>query len=249
MGLDMTKKILLDGEKAATSALRSLSGVASDLWGTPTSRQAAPAPAAQAAPQKADPPAPAAPPEKIYKPAFPPFDQLWKVADETVDWTEALVREHPTDALTSEHLWQFFRAHADAVLRGDMDAYLEVLETANPLGDLTPYARSFEVGADSADSLCASFEGEKAYMQTSLPELRRYLAGISLRVARDLMALLPVRQVTVYAQYQGENLLIVTFTRAQLQKVRFGFVDPEKLARDCGGVFGEMDDEAGGPLL
>ena len=51
-----------------------LSGIVEDLWGwsRPQTEPDAAFPAPKAAP------------------AFPPFDQLWQVADETVDWTEAL---------------------------------------------------------------------------------------------------------------------------------------------------------------
>ena len=53
-------------------------------------------------------------------------------------------------------------------------------------------------------------------------DARRYLCGMALRIARDLMAILPVTTVRV----EAPGHLDVIFPRAQLQKVRFTFVDP-----------------------
>ena len=206
--------------------LRALSDIVSDLWGAPA------APAAASAPTPA-----ASAPVKTYQSTFPPFEQLWKTADETVDWTDALASACPTDGLTSPRLWSFFHEHAAAVLKGDLNAYVEVLHAANPLGDLAPYAASFDVEAESADRLRVTFEAASAYLGAEEKEVRRYLSGVALRAARDLMALLPVRAVLAEGASQGKTLLSVEFDRDELQKVRFSFIDPETFAVACGGVF------------
>ena len=195
-----------------------LSGIVEDLWGwsRPQTEPDAAFPASKAAP------------------AFPPFDQLWQVADETVDWTEALVQAHPTDGLTSENLWRFFHEQAAAVLAGDTAAYVTVLKAANPLGDLKPYASSYTVRAESSDLLSCVFQAEPSYLEGKPEtEQQRYLCGLSLRIARDLMALLPVSSVAVTARQGDAELLMVTYPRARLQSVRFGFVDPVALTGEC----------------
>ena len=238
-------------EKKPINPLDNLRGVVDDLWGTTLRMNADNA--AQLAeltralehdPGVVLPGAPSDAPssfrttvEPASKPAFPPFEPLWKVADETVDWTDALAYDHPLDGLTSATLWAFFHEHAEAVLSGELPAYLDVLRTANPLGDLKPYARSFNVKAVNADRLAVSFEALPGYMEKTPTETRRYLSGVALRCARDLMALLPVREVLVEARADGKVLLTVPFTRAELQKVRFSFVDPEEFAVKCGGRF------------
>lgn len=255
MGLDVTKKVMMEGRSAAEATLHSLSDIVNDLWGraaeasaeTPASPYEIAPMGGQSAKAEAlsqpDSPAPSAAPKPVapmkpkYEPTFPSFNQLWKTADETVDWTEALVKTKSPDPAVSDHLWSFFHEHASAVLEGNMDAYLEVLEAANPLGDMKPYARSFEIGAEDADTLVASFACEPAYLKVSPDEEKRYYAGVSLRIARDLMALLPVSKVTVYAQLDGENKMVVTWPRSVLQQVRFGFVDPTALAMECGAEF------------
>ena len=119
-----------------------------------------------------------------------------------------------------------------------------MLKKANPLGNVRPYARSFNVHAESADRLTVSFEALESYLEGDDAADRRYLAGISLRCARDLMALLPVREVAVTAKISGRPALTVTFARTALLKVRFGFVDPEAFALQCGGEFIKEEPEA-----
>ena len=135
-----------------------LANIVNDLWGHAAPANAAGPSTTQAVPAQ----------------SFPPFEQLWQVADETVDWTEALVREHPADGLTSETLWQFFHENAQAVLDGDVQAYMTVLKAANPLGDLKPYARAYTVRATDADELTCDFEVDPAYLSSTESEVRRY---------------------------------------------------------------------------
>ena len=182
-------------------------------------------------------PQPASAPRKVYQSTFPPFEQLWKTADDTVDWTDALAHARPTDGLTSENLWAFFHQHAARVLQGDTAAYVEVLQAANPMGDLAPYAKSFDVETLDADHLAVRFNAHPAYINKDEAEIRRYLCAVSLRAARDLMALLPVREVTVTARQDEAQLMQVAFDRTELQKVRFSFIDPVAFVTQCGAEF------------
>ena len=193
-----------------------LGSVAQDLWGTPRSAECA---------DSAQPPAP----------VFPPFDQLWSSVDETVDWMEMLAHDMPNDGLTTSAQWATYRRYAAQVLNGDPAAYLAVLKLADPLKDLTPWAEKFDTVCVSADMLRVTF--------TAIPELlqregSRYPAGMSLRIARDLMALLPVLQVEVLTWCEDKPCMQVLFERSELQKVRFGFIDPVGFALQCGATFG-----------
>ncbi len=192
--------------------LSGMSAIVNDLWGPSAS--------------------PAAPPKA---PAFPPFDQLWVRVDDTVDWTEALVRADPPDGLTPPDRWQLYRRYAQRVLSGDPDAYLDVLRAVAPLADLSPWAASFDVTAHSADHLAAAFQALAAPMAADEAEARRYLCGMSLRIARDLFALLPVLSVAVEARQDDRTLLSVTFRKADLLRVRFAYVDPVAFVAQCGG--------------
>lgn len=231
--LEQSQGVVLPDDPAPAPAAPVTSGIPAFLRrsGTQQSaeRPAAPRPAAYNAPQAA--------PSRHAEPDFPPFEDFWRTADETVEWTDALAHAHPVDGLTSEHLWSFFHEHAEAVLNGELSAYLEVLKATNPLGDLKPYARTFNVRAVNADKLIVTFEGLPAYLAKAPAEVRRYLSGLALRCARDLMALLPVTEVQVQARSDGNPMLTVPFLRDELQKVRFSFVDPEQFAIQCGACF------------
>lgn len=215
------KKVTLLGRRAG-ELLAGMADIVDDLWGEGPSSQA-PRPRPAAAPQ----------------PEFPPFTQLWKVADETVDWTDALNRETPPDSLTDPRDWALYHRYAQRVLDGDTDAYLAMIEAMQPLGDLSAYAASFDIAAPSAEVLTASFQALPLYLDKPEAEARRYLAGMAVRVARDLFALLPVTRVNVKVLRGEETLLTVDFDKSEMMKVRFAFIDPVAFATACGGVFTE----------
>ncbi len=200
------------------SLRKGMADIIGDLYGEP-----APATATL---KSAEAPAPKNPP------ALPPFAALWKTADETIDWTDILVSPTPTDGLTPTDKWAMYHKHAAGVLAGDTAAYLAVLQAENPMADLTAYVAALDVTTVDADLLRASFAVRPDLMET---DAQQYLCGMALRIARDLFAALPVLRVEVDATRDGERLLHVAFTRAQMNKVRFAFIDPVKFVESCGG--------------
>lgn len=72
--------------------------------------------AAEGAKVQADKAAPAAPvqPETVEPaaPQLPPFESFWRTADDSVDWTDALLRREPNDGLTDPELWHFYHEQA-----------------------------------------------------------------------------------------------------------------------------------------
>lgn len=208
------------------SLLRGMADIVTDLYG-------APAPVKNTATLKsADAPVPA------VQPTLPPFVQLWKTADETIDWTDILVSPTPTDGLTTPDRWALYHQHAAAVLKGDMGAYLAVLQAANPMEDLTPYVSALDVATVSADVLRAGLAVRDDLMKGNA---REYLCGMAVRIARDLFAALPILQVDVNATQGDKTLLTVSFQKAEMNKVRFSFIDPVEFVEKCGGVFPEAD--------
>lgn len=181
---------------------------------------------------------PTAVPVYAARPALPPFRDLWKTADETIDWTEALASPTPTDGLTDPQKWALYHQQAASVLHGDTAAYLTVLKTANPMADLMPYVTALDVATASADELRAVFTARADLLEN---EPQQYLSGMALRIARDLFAVLPVSAVTVVGQQEDAPLLTVRFERQELNKVRFAFIDPLAFVRDCGGKFAEAE--------
>ncbi len=173
-------------------------------------------------------------PGKAEKPADDvDIEHLWQQADETVDWTEALSREHSADGLTPEKQWQFYHRMAPGVLAGNLDAYVEVLTTINPLGDLRPYVNGMVIRTPNPDRLECRFECRDELLEEK-PKL--YLTALSLRIARDLFAVLPVAEVYVEGNLRNVRKLGVVWRRRDLLNRNPVFVDPVALAEQVGAA-------------
>ena len=206
--------------------MKRMKAIASDLWGgvMPAVEPAPAAPAQQPRPAAKEPERPGT-----------ALKNLWKTADETIDWTDALSHSTPTDGLTGTKMWAFYHKHAERVLAGDLDAYTEVLQRANPLGELTDYAENISMRAVSEAQLESTFVCKAEHMEKSR---KFYLSAMGLRIARDLLACLPVEKVVVKGEYEGGNVFEVTYLRQQLMHRNFRFVDPVELSKECGAFFG-----------
>ena len=60
---------------------------------------------------------------------------------------------------------------------------------------------------------------------------------MGLRIARDLLACLPVEEVSVTGEDEGATVFNATYTRQQLLHRNFVFTDPVALAKECGAEF------------
>ena len=204
--------------------MKRMKAIASDLWGGSDAYEL-PEPRTEEAP------VPETVPEKKDG-----IENLWKTADETIDWTDALAHTRPTDGLTGEALWAFYHGQAEKVLDGDTNAYAEVLKTANPLGDLTEYAEGITVAVPSADRLEGNFICSAERMEK---DKTLYLAAMGLRIARDLLACLPVCEVAVKGEHEGKTVFEATYQRKQLLNRNFLFIDPVAFSKECGATFGK----------
>lgn len=160
------------------------------------------------------------------------LDRLWVTADETVEWTEALLWDTPRDGLTSQKKWSFYHRLAPRVLAGDTEAYAEVLTTLNPLGDLTEYVSGMVLRTPDQERVECAFECQEDDLRK---RGRDYLGALSLRIARDLMAALPVSEVKVTGRMNQEEKVNVTFRREQLLKKKMAFLVPADFVEECGG--------------
>ena len=101
------------------SILSDMADIAQDLWASvpetvPAEKPTAvrDEPTAPQAPQTAQNPAKSADsaPKATYADEKSlPFTELWKVADEPIDWTEVLSSPIPTDGLVSAENWALYR--------------------------------------------------------------------------------------------------------------------------------------------
>ena len=203
--------------------MKRMKAIASDLWGG-----VAPAEEEKTEPAEQKKPAAAA----TEKPRSD-IQNIWKTADETIDWTDALAHSTPTDGLTGPRMWSFYHKHAEKVLEGNLEAYTEVLQKANPLGELTEYAENITIRAHSPERLESCFVCRKE----QLAKYRKlYLAAMGLRIARDLLACLPVEEIAVTGEEDGETVFTAVYTRQKLLHRNFAFVDPVAFSEECGAV-------------
>ena len=207
----------------ASELLRRMKAIASDLWREPP-EDVVPEPKKQEA----------KPAKVVVKRPKIGIENLWMTADETIEWTDALAHDMPTDGLTPQKLWEFYHRNAEAVLNGDLAAYTEVLRKANPLGELMEYAHGISMRAPDPDRLEAMFTGRDEHMEK---DAKQYLSAMGVRIARDLLACLPVSEVHVTASWQGKTVMDAVYRREQLLHRNFSFLDPVRLTEECGAIF------------
>lgn len=206
--------------------LKRMKAIASDLWREPPEDVSAEPKTPQEKPAKV----------VVRRPKIN-IDNLWMTADETIDWTDALAHEWPADGLTNIALWKFYHKNAEAVLSGDLTAYAEVLRKSNPLGELMDFAKEINMRAPDADRVEATFIAKDEHMEK---DGKKYLCAMGVRIARDLLACLPVSEVRVSAKYGNRQVLEVIYRREQLLHRNFSFLDPQELTEECNAVFGEL---------
>ena len=116
--------------------------------------------------------------------------------------------------------WQDSYKFAQRVIDGDIDAYLEVIEEADPFEDLVEYGSDFEFGTDDPSVMETEFRvksdevvpkttvtvlkngklSEKEMSKTQYYDLvQDYVCSCAIRIAREIFAVLPVGGVIVHA--------------------------------------------------
>ena len=116
--------------------------------------------------------------------------------------------------------WQDSYKFAQRVIDGDIDAYLEAIEEANPFEDLVEYGSGFEFGTDDPSVMVTEFQvksdevvpttsvtvtkagklSEKEMSKTAYYDLvQDYVCSCAIRIAREIFAVLPVGGVIVHA--------------------------------------------------
>lgn len=150
--------------------------------------------------------------------------QIYQKSDDTVDWTEILVSTSEQDVFLNKELWKYYKSVAGKVLKGDVDTYLQVIEDIRPLDDLLSFGGNFEFGTDNAGYMEIEFDvmPEEVLGQGYTVELFcDYICAASIRVARDLFALLPVGIVIVHAVLSNQTVLSVLFNRREMNRISF----------------------------
>lgn len=148
------------------------------------------------------------------------FGQIYKYSDYPIDWIDIANSDTAEELDMPEPMWQYCKEKADSILDGDVDTYLDVIETLRPVDDLLLYAGDFEFGTDKSNSMTVEYTAKiDNYQPDQLEEL---INAVAIRVARDIMALLPVIKVEVIVVNEYEQkLLEVTFNKRTFRNINF----------------------------
>ncbi|MCK4830181.1 hypothetical protein KA005_81435, partial [bacterium] len=153
--------------------------------------------------------------------------------------------------------WEKLRELASRILKGDTDAYLEAIQEAEPFEEIYEYGSSFNTNVISKDIIEVLFQvndeqvipketktvlktgklSVKNMTKTRYYELYQdYVCGSTMRVARELFALLPIKRVLVTATCKMLNtstghkeekpILSVIMPRDTIEELNFQMIDP-----------------------
>lgn len=150
--------------------------------------------------------------------------EIYLNCDATVDWTEILVSSSAEELFMDDEVWLFCKDVANKVLSGDIDTYLQVIEQMRPLDDLLVYGGDFEFGTDNPAVIEVEFRvmPEDVLGREYSKELfNEYISACSIRVARDIMALLPVGEVIVAVVLNNKEILNVKFDKGKMSNINF----------------------------
>ena len=160
---------------------------------------------------------------------------IHKASDDSIDWTEVLVSPVAPDETYNQEMWAYYHSVSSKILAGDIDTYLQLIYEVNPLDDLLMYGSNYEFGTDDAKKIEVEFNVNinalaeaKKKMNTAEYNLllQDYVCSVCIRIARDMFALLPIKNTIVHTVFDGKTILSVDFDRQNLSKVKFGYIDP-----------------------
>ena len=97
------------------------------------------------------------------------------------------------------------------------------------------YGSNYEFGTDNAKKIEVEFNVNVATLAEARKSmgnieyyflLQNYVCSGCIRIARDMFALLPIRNTIVHTVLDGITILSVDFDRQNLSRVKFGYIDP-----------------------
>jgi hypothetical protein len=96
------------------------------------------------------------------------------------------------------------------------------------------YAGDITMRTPDPDRVEAAFSAKEEHMEK---DAKKYLSAMGVRIARDLLACLPVSEVKVTAKYRNRTAMEVVYRRDQLLHRNFSFLNPVALTEECGAIF------------
>lgn len=150
--------------------------------------------------------------------------RIYVRCDDSIEWTEIISGTNNEELYMDKDIWEYCRGIAGKILSGNIDAYYEVIEELRPVDDLLLYGCDFEFGTDRPNYIEVEFRAKPEYvLENGVHDelLEEFVCGTSIRVARDLLALLPISKVIVHTHIDDRDVLSVLFTRQGLININF----------------------------
>lgn len=147
--------------------------------------------------------------------------RIYKFCDPTVEWTEIIAGATASELLMDNGIWNYCKKIAPKILAGDIDTYLKAIEDLRPLDDLLMYSGDFEFGTDKPYYLEVEFTAKVDELLpggSNNPLFEDLITAVSIRVARDLMALLPVSKVIVHVVNDDVTVMSGIYDLATIKK-------------------------------
>ncbi len=161
---------------------------------------------------------------------------IYAIADKNIDWVSI---KNASMNLGYEN-WEYLKERAPKVLDGDIDTYLELINDLNPFAELMELGSSFECGTDSPMKMAVecTVNAEKVLGESKDDKdlLEDYVAGIAIKSARDLFAILPLWQIEITCVDGEKTVLNAKFVRDSFEALNFEKIDASDTVRKLGGI-------------
>ncbi len=159
--------------------------------------------------------------------------------------------------------WKASKEFADKIMAGEKDAYLEALKELNPFTEISELGSSIDFGISNNKVLTAlvHVHGEKVIPKNiksllssgkmsvkAMPKIKYFelyqdhVCSSVVRVARELLAILPVDSAVIHAEdkllnpqtghLEDKIILSVAIPRSTLEQINFDTIDPSDSMRN-----------------
>lgn len=150
--------------------------------------------------------------------------EIYRNSDYPIDWIEISNSESAEEVDMDSDLWKYCKGISDNILDGDVDVYLDVIETLRPVDDLLLYAGDFEFGTEKANSMTVEFTIKNNEFLSGVYK-EEYINAVSVRIARDLIALLPVSNVEIISvEENGNEVSRVKINKRLLRNINYNIM-------------------------
>lgn len=144
---------------------------------------------------------------------------IYRYRGATIEWTEIIGGATAEELLMDLNVWKFCKEVAPEILNGNIDVYLETIEMLKLVDDLLLYSGDFEFGTVKPNYIEVEFSHNAKELLEGGTANKNYedlLYAISIRVSRDLLALLPINKVIVHAVEDNITVMSGIYDRAAL---------------------------------